>query len=200
MYSTRRQSGTRWLLVFILGLFLLASLFIFLTLNSEPINRRFQPLPYYVRAYINKFRPNVEMPAPPAAPAIAPEMLLETSGQDDPSAQLGNTPAYFNEESLNPGHENQDTVVLVESNILSAAPLAPRVALTGITHQWQTWNNCGPSTITMNLSYYGRPETQVESAQFLKPNQEDKNVSPEELAAYARSLGFEAVTRVMKLI
>lgn len=47
----------------------------------------------------------------------------------------------------------------------------------------------------MNLSYYGRPETQVESAQFLKPNQGDKNVRPDELAAYARTLGFEAITR-----
>jgi tetratricopeptide (TPR) repeat protein len=64
-----------------------------------------------------------------------------------------------------------------------------------LTHQWQTWNNCGPATITMNTSYYGRPETQVEAAQFLKPNKDDKNVNPQELAAYARTLGLEAIVQ-----
>jgi hypothetical protein len=70
-----------------------------------------------------------------------------------------------------------------------------RIQLNGFRHQWQTWNNCGPATITMNTSYFGRPETQVEAAQFLKPNRDDKNVSPEELAAYARTTGLQALVR-----
>src|SRR6185295_15671724 len=47
----------------------------------------------------------------------------------------------------------------------------------------------------MAMSYFGRPETQVEAAQFLKPNRDDKNVSPEELAAYARTVGMQALVR-----
>jgi len=194
MYSyRRRQSGPRWLLIFVLlGAFLSIALLIFLTLTSESFNQRVEAIPFYVRTYANKFRPNVDMPAPPDASAIAPETLLKAPSGND-------TPAYFNEAALNPtqpANENENSVVLVQSNVLSPAPVAPQVALPGFTHQWQTWNNCGPSTITMNLSYYDRPETQVEAAQFLKPNQADKNVSPDELAAYARSLGFEATTRV----
>ncbi len=199
MYTSRRQSGTSWLLAFVLGAFLSTSLFVYLALNSEALNRRIEAIPYYMRTYANQFRPNVEMPPPPTVSDIAPETLLQTPPNNETLKQsTGNTPAYFNNEALNPVEttdEAADTVALVQANILLPAPIAPQVALTGTTHQWQTWNNCGPSTITMNLSYYGRPETQVESAQFLKPNQEDKNVRPDELAAYARSLGFGAVTR-----
>jgi tetratricopeptide (TPR) repeat protein len=45
------------------------------------------------------------------------------------------------------------------------------------------------------MSYFGRPETQVEAANFLKPNKNDKNVSPHELAQYARTTGLEAIVR-----
>ncbi|HET7771518.1 MAG TPA: C39 family peptidase, partial [Chloroflexota bacterium] len=76
------------------------------------------------------------------------------------------------------------------------APLPGAVKLEGLRHQWQTWNNCGPATITMATSFFGRRETQVEAARFLKPNDEDKNVSPHELVGYARSVGLEAQSRV----
>jgi len=75
-------------------------------------------------------------------------------------------------------------------------PLPPSVKLDGVRHQWQTWNNCGPATITMATSFFGRKETQADAARFLKPNEEDNNVSPHELAAYARSVGLEAEWRV----
>ena len=76
------------------------------------------------------------------------------------------------------------------------APLPGAVKLEGLKHQWQTWNNCGPATVTMATSFFGRRETQVEAARFLKPNGEDKNVSPHELVTYTRSLGLEAQSRV----
>lgn len=48
----------------------------------------------------------------------------------------------------------------------------------------------------MALHYFGKSETQADVAAFLKPNAEDKNVSPDEMAAYVRRLGLEAVVRV----
>jgi tetratricopeptide (TPR) repeat protein len=45
----------------------------------------------------------------------------------------------------------------------------------------------------MNLSYYGSGDTQVEAARFLKPNEDDKNVNPAELVAYARSMGYDGL-------
>ncbi len=68
----------------------------------------------------------------------------------------------------------------------------PSALLAGVRHEQQTWNNCGPATVSMLLSYFGRVETQRQAARFLKPDREDKNVSPDELIAYAQSLGFEA--------
>jgi tetratricopeptide (TPR) repeat protein len=197
MYSTRRQTGSRWLMVFVFGLFVLTGLVIFLTLSSEAVSRRIEAVPYYARTYLNKLRPNVEMPAPPAESAIAPDALLETRLEDEAPGQANDTPAYFNEETLNPAQPGDAAeVVVVESSTLAPALVAPRITLSGVTYDWQTWNNCGPATIAMNLSYYGRPETQVDSALFLKPNPDDKNVNPQELASYAQSLGFGAVTRV----
>ncbi|MCB0251347.1 MAG: C39 family peptidase, partial [Anaerolineae bacterium] len=70
------------------------------------------------------------------------------------------------------------------------------VVLTGLAHYWQTWNNCGPATVSMNLSYYGSQVKQAEAAKFLKPDSDDKNVSPHELAAFARSQGFHAINRI----
>jgi tetratricopeptide (TPR) repeat protein len=74
--------------------------------------------------------------------------------------------------------------------------LPPAVHLTGLTHAWQTWNNCGPATLAMNLSYFGSRTTQAEIAATLRPFKDDKNVNPEELAAYARAQGFRALARV----
>jgi tetratricopeptide (TPR) repeat protein len=61
---------------------------------------------------------------------------------------------------------------------------------------WQKWNNCGPATLSMNLSYYGLALEQLDVAAVLKPNRDDKNVSPEEMAGFARSQGLHALVRV----
>lgn len=73
---------------------------------------------------------------------------------------------------------------------------ARRAELTGLAHEWQTWNNCGPATMAMMLSHFRLGLNQADVAGSLRPNPDDKNVSPDELAAYARSLGLEALVRV----
>ncbi len=69
------------------------------------------------------------------------------------------------------------------------------ILLTGFTHNYQTWNNCGPATLAMGLSYFGWEGTQKDTAAFLKPNPEDRNVSPEQVAAYVRSQGYQVTVR-----
>ena len=76
------------------------------------------------------------------------------------------------------------------------APAPASVRLSNFRHQWQTWNNCGPATITMATSHFGRGELQAQAATFLKPNADDKNVGPDELVAFARSVGLQADYRV----
>jgi tetratricopeptide (TPR) repeat protein len=75
-------------------------------------------------------------------------------------------------------------------------PAAPSVQLTGLSHMWQTWNNCGPATLAMNLSYYGSPLSQADVGAALRHYEDDKNVGPEEMAVFARSQGFNALVRV----
>ncbi len=75
-------------------------------------------------------------------------------------------------------------------------PAAPSVQLSGITHMWQKWNNCGPATLAMYLSYFGSTLTQAEVAAALKPNWDDKNVSPHEMAAFVEKQGLRALVRV----
>lgn len=66
----------------------------------------------------------------------------------------------------------------------SAQTWQPSALLGGIQHSKQTWNNCGPANVTMALSYYGWTRTQEFAASYLKPDDEDKNVSPHELVRF----------------
>lgn len=72
----------------------------------------------------------------------------------------------------------------------------PAASLQGFSYIQQTFNNCGPATLAMLLSYYNTNLTQATIGAALRPNQDDKNVSPVELAEYARSLGYNALVRV----
>jgi len=82
-----------------------------------------------------------------------------------------------------------------EAQTVSTRPIAEN--LTGFVWDRQKWNNCGPANITMALSYYSWQEDQDYAAQFLRPNLEDKNVSPSELAAFVNDETLvKAVTRI----
>ena len=72
----------------------------------------------------------------------------------------------------------------------------PAVTLSGITHAWQTWNNCGPATLSMLLSHYGSTLDQATIGAALRPHADDKNVGPQELVAYALNHGFAGAMRV----
>jgi hypothetical protein len=48
----------------------------------------------------------------------------------------------------------------------------------------------------MNMSYFGSKLSQADVAAVLRPYRDDKNVSPDEMAAYARARGLQAIVRV----
>src|SRR5574341_477821 len=68
--------------------------------------------------------------------------------------------------------------------------------LYGFTYDPQGWNNCGPTTLTMALSYWNMDITQEEAGQTLKGSIEDVNVSPDEIAAYVETLGLGTTVSV----
>lgn len=80
----------------------------------------------------------------------------------------------------------------------TATPIALPVShqLTGMEHRIQTWNNCGPATLSMALSYFDIYHSQTQIADTIKPDPEDRNVSPEELSGYVtETTELEAISR-----
>lgn len=76
-------------------------------------------------------------------------------------------------------------------------PVPPSTRLTGFTHVFQEWNNCGPATMVMALTYFGRVHSQRDTAMVLRPNPEDRNVTPQEMAGFVGTQeGLRAVARV----
>jgi tetratricopeptide (TPR) repeat protein len=68
-----------------------------------------------------------------------------------------------------------------------ATPLPAAYTMTGFQHIPQMWNNCGPATLTMGLTYFGYESDQKIAANWLKPNTNDGNVSPWQMVAYVNT-------------
>lgn len=63
-------------------------------------------------------------------------------------------------------------------------PLPRQARVDGLKIIAQGFNNCGPANLSINLNFYGNLTTQAEAAAFLKPNSEDRNVSPWQMVDY----------------
>lgn len=131
--------------------------------------------------------PRIEVtyyPTPPAPQPLATPAAIAVTSPPTPTPLA--VDAAFSQSAVN-------TVTAPAAPApLPFLPPGPAAMLADVRHEQQTWNNCGPATIAMLLSHFGRGETQRDAAKMLKPDPEDKNVSPDELMAYAQSLGLEA--------
>lgn len=80
------------------------------------------------------------------------------------------------------------TATLIPTNTppppLAPLPASAKLDVNRFTPEAQKWNNCGPTTLTMSLTYFGYGFNQDPAASFLKPNIEDKNVSPWQMVRY----------------
>lgn len=78
-------------------------------------------------------------------------------------------------------------------------PIPQKVLLKGAVHEYQQFNNCGPATLAVALSYWGWAGDQTKTRTYLRPNPkvDDKNVNPFELVNYVETqTQFKALTRV----
>jgi hypothetical protein len=69
-----------------------------------------------------------------------------------------------------------------------APPPSFKLDVSRLTHEYQRWNNCGPTTLTMGLTYFGYADNQLPAAYYLKPNTEDKNVNPWEMIQFVNEV------------
>ena len=131
------------------------------------------------------------LPTPVAAAEV--EATVPPSATPLPSPTPTRLPTLTPEPSVTPSPTASPTA---EPPTPTPTPtLPPAVLLEGLRHERQGWNNCGPTTLGMALSYWGRTERQAEIAPLLKPDPEDKHVGIQQMAEYAESLGLRAIVR-----
>lgn len=109
--------------------------------------------------------------AVPAEPTPTEEPATETAVVED-EAQPTTAP------------EPTDTPVPSPTPSPTPQPLPSAHTLDGMGVIRQSFNNCGPANLTQVLNWYGNDITQEEIAAYLKPNSEDRNVSPWQIADY----------------
>lgn len=91
-------------------------------------------------------------------------------------------------------------VALAQDGGQNPPPPSYKLNVENLRHVYQGWNNCGPATMTMGLSYFGYDQPQDPAARFMKPHREDKNVNPWEMTAYvneavSEQMGVQALYR-----
>jgi len=98
--------------------------------------------------------------------------------------------------SLTPTDYIPPTPTITSTPTSTPTPIPDEVRLEGAVHEFETFNNCGPATLSMALSYWGWEGDQSVIGSVLKPNWRDRNVMPYELADYVMdNTEFKAVLR-----
>lgn len=138
-------------------------------------------------------RPPTETPIPSITPIDAPTLASITPSVTDPApiSTVVEVAAAQPSPTWTPWPTN------TPAPPATLPPLPTSYQLSNIIFYKQEWNNCGPANLAMGLSYYGRTDTQNDTARYLKPISDDKNVSPEEMAAYVNEMtNLKAIYRV----
>lgn len=133
-------------------------------------------------------------PHPDNLPTAAPVETRSTPALSTPNATLVATLTPTAQTA--PAGASATTTLVIRTATPTITPIPAGVVLTGFKHEYQLFNNCGPASLAINLSYWGWQGSQKNTAAFLKPNQDDKNVSPRELYEYLLTQQFDAYIRV----
>lgn len=155
----------------------------------KALPRMVAALPGQVRHYVpDVLVAAVTTPLPTALPApVGPTPEIAALMLASPTAELRmEVPATV---------ENDSEAVMVPTPTL-VTPATPEAAkpnrppytrLDGLPIIPQKFNNCGPTNLTILLNYYGIDVDQFDVAAVIRPNYEDRNVSPDELAGFVHT-------------
>jgi len=131
----------------------------------------------------------VSLPSPVATETTSP------SADQTPSTTPPRPPLPTAEPADTPTPEPPEATQPPAALPQPTSTLPPGVLLEGGRHERQGWNNCGPATLAMALSYWGFDDSQVDIAPIVKPDPEDKHVGIHQMADYASRLGLNAIIR-----
>lgn len=137
---------------------------------------RLQQYPVTARV-LNWIRPiPATLPTPPTAaadsPTPRPAALLPTPTPPAPPRPTARPALQAASATPNPTATPDPT------------PIPATVSLTDVPVVWQDFSNCGPANLSILLAYLGADISQQAIAQQIRPNEEDRNVTPWELSDY----------------
>jgi hypothetical protein len=170
----RNRPRPKLLLRLLAGLLLFAAL-AFLIYQIPPIHER---LEWHLAELQSRIRHAI---APPEEAVFTPNPSLAAMVESTFNA-LTSTPNVTVTATMTPSPSA--TPILTATPTPTATPIPESVMLDGIRHEYQKWNNCGPTNLAMALSYWGWEGDQRDTAAYLKPNPRDKNVMAYELVNY----------------
>ena len=119
--------------------------------------------------------------------AIAPPEKVVFIPQDQLAAMVSATLKALTPTATStppPSSVSTPTPEVTRTSTIVPTSIPNRKLIQGIEHVFEIWNNCGPASLDMNLSYWGWEGDQSDTAAYLKPNPRDKNVMPYEMQAY----------------
>ncbi|MCO5198916.1 MAG: C39 family peptidase [Anaerolineae bacterium] len=125
-----------------------------------------------------------DLSAAPALPGID-EAALQPTATNTPEPTATPVAVEVVEESAEPtATPLPPTETPTPAPTATPEPLPLTVLLEGLTNVPQTFNNCGPANLSIVLDYHGDETTQTDAAAYLKPNPNDRNVSPWQISDY----------------
>lgn len=143
--------------------------------NSDPgvTIIAFQPSPTATILQTPTLKPTIEIAEPTGTPNTKATTRANMRGTQDAALALTPSPTHTPFPSATPIPP-------------TATPVPPPTSyrLDGVSFFRQGWNNCGPANLAMGLSFFNWTGTQEDTANWLKPNREDKNVTPQQMVDY----------------
>lgn len=170
-----KMRNRTWRILFVITLLFWVSVLVY---NIPPVKSRLD-------WRVDEFRAKIKY-------AISPPEQVVFIPQEQENTTIENTPTLESttQPSLIPTISPVGPTVTYTPNPTSTpspTPVPGSIRLTGFRHEYQGWNNCGPATLSMALSFWGWEGDQYDIAPITKPNPRDKNVMPYEMVDYVET-------------
>ncbi len=136
------------------------------------------------------------LPAPTGTPAIALALAEPASGRLSPDER---TPVPRRADDRPQTTQTPQAPLATEAVVRGPSsvvpPLPPYARVAGLPIIPQKFNNCGPTNLTLVLNHFGIEVDQFDVAAVVRPNYEDRNVSPDELVEYVNASSWPTPLR-----
>jgi hypothetical protein len=148
----------------------------------------------YVDWRVDELRARIKYAiSPPGEAVFTPDPTLVAMVQETIAAF---TPTPSATSTTSPTTGPTTTPEFTATPVPTPTPIPDQILLSGIRHEYQKRNNCGPATLAMALSFWGWEGDQRDTGAVLKPLPSDKNVMPYEIADFVEiNIGMKAVVR-----